>query len=54
MMISFYVGFGLPGMARIADFWNRLVPNWVTYGIGILLFSTFVNVSGGRFIYGQF
>jgi alginate O-acetyltransferase complex protein AlgI len=54
MTISFYVGFGLPGMARIAYFWNRLVPNWVTYGIGILLLSAFVNASGGRFIYGQF
>jgi alginate O-acetyltransferase complex protein AlgI len=54
MMISFYVGFGLPGMTQIANFWNRFVPNWVTYGIGILLFSAFVNVSGGHFIYGQF
>jgi alginate O-acetyltransferase complex protein AlgI len=54
MAISFYVGFGSPGMGRIADSWNRFIPNWMTYAIGILLLSTFVNPTGGRFIYGQF
>lgn len=53
-VISFYVGFGMPGMVPIGNTWSRIVPNWLSYGLGLLLLSTCMSEAGSRFIYGQF
>ena len=54
MAISFYVGFGAPGLTRIKAWVESFTSNWVIYGVGLLLISVFRNETGSRFIYAQF
>ena len=53
-LASCYVGFGMPGAAAAATRWNRIVPNWLSYGLALLLLSACMSETGSRFIYGQF
>lgn len=54
LLIAYYVGLGAPGMIRVRQIVDHLVPNWVQYGFFILLISALSLESGTSFVYGQF
>jgi hypothetical protein len=54
MLIAFYVGAGLPGIERLSRPAARFIPNWVIYGVALLLLSLMTTEIGSHFIYGQF
>jgi hypothetical protein len=54
MAIAFFVGAGAPGINRLANGIGRIVPNWVQYGVALLLLSALSLEAGSGFIYGQF
>ncbi len=52
--IAFYAGLGMPGTKRLRELVERLIPNWVRYGIGLFILAALTLEEGGKFIYGQF
>ena len=54
MALAFFFGAGAPGMRWLGGLINRFVPNWVQYGLCLLLISALSIEAGSGFIYGQF
>jgi alginate O-acetyltransferase complex protein AlgI len=54
MIIAFYFGVGAPGLSWVRAKINPIIPNWVRYGLAILLLSLLSTEAGVSFIYGRF
>ncbi len=54
MIIAFYIGFGAPGFRYIGRPAFRYMPNFVLYGLALLVISALTIDAGTKFIYGQF
>jgi len=54
MALAYYFSIGAPGLRPLARPAGLFVPNWLQYGLALLLISAMTLESAGGFIYGQF
>jgi D-alanyl-lipoteichoic acid acyltransferase DltB (MBOAT superfamily) len=54
MLIAAYAGLGSPGWRPLKIYIDRLIPNWMQYGLCLLMISALTIENGTAFVYGQF
>ncbi len=54
MALAYYFSIGAPGLRPVGRVAGALAPNWLQYGLALLLISAMTVESAGGFIYGQF